>query len=825
MSLKDTLQELGLEGHRFNLAQKRAEGLISACFDNVEAAEAWLKEGYDSYVCCSPVKAGTTGKASDADVLIDGALLVDCDPRKDDEDPTGTSTKRRDAAWNTAMEIWEHFGQCGTLVDSGRGGQVWLKVPAICDRHGLLAWIREHFKREDVEIDATHEVSRLMRLPGTTNTRTGETVTIVAPACGSIPRDEIEAILDGWTPPSAVDVPEADRGEPSRLEIKRFVVRRALEIWREDPMEIMIDRSKRDFLFVVSVLENGASLEQASRLLHALPGSKAAERGDDAYWISTARSAAQRVEIAREQRSLIEGLVPVLQADPAKVLEGNTIKALGRLYLEDYAGWAALRAQIQPIMRGAKISIADVDKLVKAEAVRISDADVGPPDEHVIFARSRDGGSGAWKARDVNGGWTWVARTEAAIVLSAVGLDTERSMALAMTNPFSITVAPFEPRVLPGRVWNESDARFAVEPVPGDHPTWDQLFTVVGRGLDRDVEADPWCRANGILTGADYLRVWSATMLQAPASRRAYLFLYSREQGTGKSLFFEAHRLLIGNAVVKANNALTNDRGFNGELRGAVLAYTEEVNLGQGGGRGRAYNRIKDYSLSQTLSIEGKGEAVFEVPNVVSWGQAANDPGYCPIFEGDDRVTVYQVMPPEDAEKMPKEVMRQRLEAEAPAVLATLLSLPTPKSKGRYVVPPIMTEAKAQQARASRDDLTVWLGEHPEWVTLDDKGLCDLFRDYLASRDLDKRFWPPQRILRSLPEVGDAARQLYHRMLRCHPDGGVTWSATEADGEWGLGGARRAAKVLRALAEGSDRVETYLSQGVTRYRLSPPSDS
>lgn len=818
MDLSPTLETLGLTGQRFSLAQKRHGKMESACFSNVEAAEKWVGAGdLDTYICGNPVRPGTQGKPSEDDMASGRILLVDCDPKKcPEKDPTGTTDERRDAAWTTAMSIWESFHKSGVLVDSGRGAQVWLRVEAGINRLGLLSWIRDHFHHELVDIDATQDLSRLMRLPGSVNTRTGdEVIEIDRGDPTPVRRSEVAELLQGWAAPAEAVICEVDRSAPSRMETRRYLSGAALKMWREDPMEITLDRSKRDFMFLCAVLEAGAPLEAASRLLHALPGSKASERGDDNYWDKTAASAMRALGRKAEEAELLAGLADACRNNHDLLTAKNTLKALARVYLEDHAEWLRTRAKLAPIARKAGISIASIDKLVCSEIHRIQDSEVGPPDDLMVFVRSEDGGKGSWKLRDATGAWSWVNRGDVEVAAEAKGLNAVQTVGAAMHYPFTINAEPFQPRILPGRRWNESNARFAVEPKEGKHPTWDQLIRVVGRGLDSDLEASEWARKNGIKTGADYLRAWLSTMLQNPKSRRAYLFLYSREQGTGKSLFFESVKILIGDAVVKGNRALLSEGGFNGELRRAVLVYSEEVNLG-GSGRSKVYNRIKDWSLSLNMSIHVKGGTVFEVPNVMSFGHAANDPRYCPVFEGDDRITMLRVEPARADERTTKEDLEKRLRAEAPAFLYSLLNDPTPTSKGRYVVPPISTEAKRQQAKASRDELQVWMSDHPEWITLGDIELQDTFRNYLELRGLDKKWWSPSRIMGSLPEQGDKARQIV-QVLKSRDSG--RWTATEAAKEFGLGSAVKAGAILRQISSVWTGLTATRSKGRDHYSL------
>lgn len=766
MSLTSTLQELGLLGHHVSLAQMRGGDLVSACVETVEQGERFFARGgeTDSYICGNPVKPGTVGKPSDADILEARVLLVDCDPIKTDQDPKGTSQEARDAAWDLASAIFDHFQDHASLVDSGRGGQVWLRVSPFTPRKKLLKWIAENFVSDLAKVDPTHNVDRLMRLPGSVNTRTGELVTVISPYLGDPLTDF--SFLEGWDVPVEVEVPDADRSPPTKIDERRWLSGDALKLWRQDPMEITTDRSTRDFKFLLSLLKRECPADVASRLLHALPGSKAAERGDDSYWVSTYQSAAKAVGENKINEEVLSDFVARVEADPQWVLTPQAIRALAHLQREDMAAWAGMRAKIKPPLRKAGVSIMDVEALVNAhrkEQARFNKPE--PPDDLVVFVRERSGGTGNWFLKDEKGpAWTQVSRTDAEKALSAHGRDPELTV-VAQQQSFAVTLKHFAPRVLPGRTWNVSDARYAVEPKPGPHPTWSQLYDVVGRGLDADVGYSDWCKDNGITSGGDYLFAWASTMLQDPASRRAYLFLFSPEQGTGKSLFFESFSYLIGDAVVKASNALTNERGFNAELQGAVLAYSEEVNIGRDGARNRAYNRIKSWSLDAKITIEPKGGNAYDVPNMISWGQASNDETYCPVFAGDDRITMYMVEGPRDGERVHKEVMRARLRAEAPAFLHALLTAPQPAATGRYAVPPIMTEAKDSQAHAARTDFQTWLALREDACLMSDEEMRDEFFNWLEASRIGTRFWSVQRMLRELPWDVRAARKVYRESV------------------------------------------------------------
>ena len=93
--------------------------------------------------------------------------------------------------------------------------------------------------------------------------------------------------------------------------------------------------------------------------------------------------------------------------------------------------------------------------------------------------------------------------------------------------------------VVTGCRWNRDGARLRYTPTVGKHelvhPYWDKIFDHLGSGLDIAVTCDRWCQQNGVVTGAGYLRLWVAKLLQHPTHSLPYLFFYSPEQNCGKS--------------------------------------------------------------------------------------------------------------------------------------------------------------------------------------------------------------------------------------------------------------------------------------------------
>lgn len=821
VSLSETLGLLGLQGQRFSLSQKKDGKLVSACFNDVSAAEAWIT-GTDGYVTLNPVREGCVRKPSDEDIAGSNWLLLDFDPKKDEEDPLGTSEQRRTAALAAADAAQSMLGT-GLLIDSGRGAQVWLPVEPGVSRRRLVAFVRQSFKSNLVEVDATHDASRLARLPGTVNSRTGDEALVLDPT-GTEPftRAQATELLEGFEESVYVEIPDPDTGDPSQGEIRLYVRANpeAQRLWKDEEAELTGgDASKRDFRFLLALLKGRKiSDDAASRLLYALPGGKAAtKRSDLSYWVSTYRGAAERAQREHDLDERAATFLEKARSDPSSLWQPNTLLALARLRQSE-KGRTIYQTHREELKRLSG-SITELERAQKAalgdEVRRTAEA----PDDMAVAVRQSDGERQRWLLRDARGAWTRVGETDVSRALRVAGRDPDLFMDLARQNPWKVTAAPFKPRLLPGRQWNAHTARFAVEPTEGTHPTWHQLLAHVGADLDEPLAENAWARRNRIDTGAAYLRLWLATMLQDPKSRRAYLFLHG-PQGTGKSMFFEATKLLIGNGVVKANNALQAER-FNGELQNAVLAYTEEVDLGAGGNRARVYNRLKDWSLGDTLTIEPKGLGVFEVDNVISWGQAANDVSYVPVFNGDDRITSVLVSPPERPE--PKVDMTARLREEAPAFLFTLLNLKAPGQQGRYVVPPIMTRHKEEQSENNENLVALYCREHPDWIisTADPLAFTKI-GDWIASTGAKRSWWSRPRILNGLPKTfeGVETGKAREALLEVLSD----WTAPAAVG-CRLGWTpQQAGSILRQLASGNlvDLEETKNRSGNTRrrYRLS-----
>jgi hypothetical protein len=311
---------------------------------------------------------------------------------------------------------------------------------------------------------------------------------------------------------------------------------------------------------------------------------------------------------------------------------------------------------------------------------------------------------------------------------------------------------PFQPEYPGDRKWNRNAAQLRFLPSVGkdsySYPTWSRIFQHCGQSIDSAIKSHPWCQANGLATGADYLKCWLASLLKEPLEPLPYLFFYG-EQNTGKSSFHEAIALLVTSGYQRADLALTNSSGFNGELQHAVLCVVEETDLQ---GNKVAYNRIKDWVTSKHLNVRHMYQAPFHVPNCTHWVQCANDHRYCPIFPGDTRITMLHVPPLDMLNLIPKKDLFPLLEKEAPDLLADLLRLELPKSNDRLNLPVIMSDMKFQVQAGNRTELERFIDENCFPI----KGASISFLEFserfvLTLEPEDVPAWTRKKIKESLP--------------------------------------------------------------------------
>ena len=331
-------------------------------------------------------------------------------------------------------------------------------------------------------------------------------------------------------------------------------------------------------------------------------------------------------------------------------------------------------------------------------------------DDIVRHLLSPDGADCGWMIKAENR-WNEEPLVHVRAALDSMSYSTEAKVMLIGENifkPWRLVNRPFQPEYPGDRTWNRKAAqlRYAPSPEPGPHKNWDSILEHCGKSLDAACLENSWCKANGIVKGAEYLRCWITSLIKEPNEPLPYLFFYSPEQDTGKSIFHEAIELLLTRGYMRADTALISSGGFNGEFDNSVLCVVEETDLRTSK---QAYARIKDWVTSRNISIHVKGATPYMIPNTTHWIQCANEPSACPMFPGDTRITMIQVPPLPPEQKIPKKEFIKMLEKEAPDFLASLLKLELPPSNDRLNIPILVTADKVDAQTANQTELQDFL--------------------------------------------------------------------------------------------------------------------
>ena len=312
--------------------------------------------------------------------------------------------------------------------------------------------------------------------------------------------------------------------------------------------------------------------------------------------------------------------------------------------------------------------------------------------------------------------------------------EIDRILGGSVLKPWKLVVEPFQPEYPGDRKWNRFSPRFRYKYETKENydlETWDLIFKHIGQGID--VTDSIWCKQNGVQDGADYLRLWLASMFQYPTEPLPYLFLFSNEQNTGKSIFHESLSLLFQPGYASGNNALRNKGDFNGEIEGAVLCAVEEIDLGS---EKTAYERIKNWVTSPTMTIHKKGATPYNIPNTSHWVHCANNADYVPVFPGDTRITMVHV--PQLESEVPKPVFFERLKKEAPDFIAAMLTMPVPPSDGRLRIPVIDSKDKLLAASAHRSSLEIFIEENVHEIpgaAISLKDFYNTFKNWLPKEE------------------------------------------------------------------------------------------
>lgn len=327
---------------------------------------------------------------------------------------------------------------------------------------------------------------------------------------------------------------------------------------------------------------------------------------------------------------------------------------------------------------------------------------------HIISENGEDLG---WVVCTDDGTWRHEPVHHVKLFIGSKGVgrkDIDIILGQAISQAWVVVNLPFQPEYPGDRRWNRSSARFKIAPtLDGEslsYPTWQRLLSHSGSSLDGVVTEHPWCKANGVLCGADYLKIWFASLIKHPQQPLPYLAFYG-PQDSGKSSLHEAFcQLILDGGYMDGGLALTSGGNFNGELQDSILATLEEIDLR----KGPIVQKMKDWVTSPQISIHIKGQTPYKAPNYTHWIHCVNDRDFFPVFPGDTRVTMMLVPQLSADQKIPKRDLWRQLEKEAPDFLAALLATDIPDSRDRLMIPVIRTADKEAAEYCAMDLVQQW---------------------------------------------------------------------------------------------------------------------
>jgi hypothetical protein len=328
--------------------------------------------------------------------------------------------------------------------------------------------------------------------------------------------------------------------------------------------------------------------------------------------------------------------------------------------------------------------------------------------------------------------------------------DAENILGNSVLKCWTVVNRPFQNEYPGNRTWNRNAAQLKYLPLDDTenlkYPTWLAILNHCGASLNEVIKQDAWCKANNIVSGADYLKCWIASIIQEPLEPLPYLFFYG-PQNSGKSSFHEALSLLLTKGYVRADHAITNPSGFNGELENAIVCVVEEVNLAHDR---VAYNRIKDWVTTKHLNIRKLYHSPYHIPNSTHWIQCANDSSYCPVFSGDTRITMCYVETPTTI--IAKRDLLSNLEREASDFVTSLIHLELPKTVDRLNLPVIGTGEKELIQSKNDTALETFLKESVYFVAGEMMPISTFYEKFIQSVDPDEAYmWSKIRVGKEMP--------------------------------------------------------------------------
>jgi putative DNA primase/helicase len=375
-------------GERFELAASKPfeAGRFTNDPDGVRAAMAFVREQdgrKNLYLGGNPLRETISGgRATAQDVTETRLLLIDCDPTRGEGDPDGIGSERRQAAATLAGAVCKWFAERGyrpRLVDSGRGRQILiLHEPCRSDadmhsRAELTHGLQRRFSGPLAKIDSTADPSRLIRLIGTTNLKTGRRAQLLKPGDGE---PVSHAVLSDWAaelaPPPRPTVarpfvPTAACSEVERIESALgHVSAEDYDVWLKVGMALHAwgNPSGRSLWDTWSSQSEkyDAGAQEAKWASFRPGGSSGSGVTLGTLFHLAEQHGWDRLGMARQ---VAEGALRAVEDDPSRVLDTAVVRAFCLLKRRAPSEWAAIR---NSLTRARQVRVQEVERAIERSA-------------------------------------------------------------------------------------------------------------------------------------------------------------------------------------------------------------------------------------------------------------------------------------------------------------------------------------------------------------------------------------------------------------------------------------------------------------------------
>jgi hypothetical protein len=247
-----------------------------------------------------------------------------------------------------------------------------------------------------------------------------------------------------------------------------------------------------------------------------------------------------------------------------------------------------------------------------------------------------------------------------------------------------------------GRFWLEHEMRRQFRGLvfrPGKQQVING-FLNLWRGFGIEPKSGDWSRmrehiasvlANGDQGSADYIFNWASWAVQNPDQPAEVALVFKGGQGTGKSTFGRAMRLLFGQHGLQVVTPSQFAGRFNAHMQDVCLLFADEaVRPDDKSARGI----LKALLTERNLPMEGKGRDIVQMVNYAKVIMASNDEWVVPAELDDRRFAIFRVAEARKQNATYFEALNEELQnGGLPAMLYDLLERPLGNWHPRVEIP------------------------------------------------------------------------------------------------------------------------------------------